>query len=167
MSLFARTCLPGVPLATGCGSVCPTRSVHPSAHFRLDLRHRLTRDEGRVLRHRRDRREARVCDDWLVAPGIHVCDVCWKRATNGGQLLQDLSARVSCGSDRSRCRRSCDRADYTCQQGTPSGASGAPETTDDQPCSGGPSRELLNIFGVRGHSSSFLTSASSSMGNAD
>ena len=30
------------------------------------------------------------------------------------------------------------------------GGSGAPETTDDQPCSGGPSRELHNIIGVRG-----------------
>ena len=30
------------------------------------------------------------------------------------------------------------------------GGSGAPEITDDQPCSGGPSRELHNIIGVRG-----------------
>ena len=31
------------------------------------------------------------------------------------------------------------------------GDSGAPETTDDQPCSGGPSRELNNIIGELGH----------------
>ena len=30
------------------------------------------------------------------------------------------------------------------------GNSGAPETTDDQPCSGGSSWELHNIIGVRG-----------------
>ena len=32
------------------------------------------------------------------------------------------------------------------------GGSGAPETTDDQPCSGGPSRELHNIIGEVGQS---------------
>ena len=32
------------------------------------------------------------------------------------------------------------------------GGSGAPEITEDQPCSGGPSRELHNIIGVMGQS---------------
>ena len=53
---------------------------------------------------------------------------------------------------RSSGRRGCEHHLVSVVIWSQTGGSGAPEITNDQPCSGGPSRELHNIIGVPGQS---------------
>ena len=69
----------------------------------------------------------------------------------GPSPLWNGARRASSQFARSSGRRVCGHQRVSVVISSQTGGSGAPETTDGQPCSGGPSRELLNIIGVRGH----------------
>ena len=67
----------------------------------------------------------------------------------GPSPLWNGARRASSEFSRSSGRRCADTKGVSVVISSQTGGSGAPETTDDQPRSGGPSRELHNIIGER------------------
>ncbi len=81
-----------------------------------------------------------------------------RRSDGGVDLVQQTgpsplwngARRASSEFARSSGRRGADTIGVSVVISNQTGGSGAPETTDGQPCSGGPSRELPNIIGELG-----------------